>query len=195
MFLLLLDNITEEQRIASAYANYGPTTNNGLAELTAKEVTKTVPSESSTSASGGILQSSLEDGFKALYHNQMPSAYPRGYYGYNQQRYLGHTLQATTPEWTNPNPQMAPSSHKMTTGKPGQLLSLVTLDSSFIGLSSVSVEAIPPPPPGFTVQSRGPSVVPDRYSLWGNSNKEQQQTRGGNLMKLFQQSASKSNLL
>ena len=67
-------NVSNEQKmIASAYVNYGPTTNNGLAELAARENTQ----RSSDGGVGGMLLSSLEDGFKALYPTQMPSAFPQ----------------------------------------------------------------------------------------------------------------------
>lgn len=60
----------EKERLASAsYVNYGPTTNNGLAELQAREGI-----EKPHEGAGEMLRSTLEDGFKAMFPGMQPSS-------------------------------------------------------------------------------------------------------------------------
>ena len=66
--------VDEKERLASAsYVNYGPTTNNGLAELQAREIMEK-PSSEGGGATGEMLRSSLEDGFKAMFPNMQKPA-------------------------------------------------------------------------------------------------------------------------
>ena len=65
----------EQKRIASAaYVNYGPTTNNVLAELAAARE-KHEQHGVAGSVGSSMLQSSLDDKFNSIY--TMPSAYPQ----------------------------------------------------------------------------------------------------------------------
>lgn len=58
--------VDEKQRLVSAtYVNYGPTTNNGLNEYQAREISHGKPCNGTTD----MLRSTLEDGFKILFPN------------------------------------------------------------------------------------------------------------------------------